>query len=66
MTLSEFQKQFMQGYPLTMTLRNVDGREFTAQVLVREFSGPLGKVARQQELFTITLVLGGPEIELDR
>lgn len=64
MKITEFMDQFMRGAPLTMTLRNPEGREFTAQyVLVQAVSYPATNIALNTDPCTLTLVLTGPELE---
>lgn len=64
MKVTEFIKQFMQGQPLTMTLRNPEGQKFTAEyVIVRGISCPAAGTLLKEEPAELTLVLTGPELE---
>lgn len=65
MKIREFADWFMRGEPLTMTLRDPEGREFTAEyVLVRSVSRPAYDSNLKNEPCTLELVLTGPELEI--
>lgn len=65
MKIREFIDQFMQGEPMVLTLRNPDGREFTADhVIVRSVSRPAYDSNLKNEPCTLELELTGPELEI--
>jgi hypothetical protein len=64
MKIREFIDQFMQGEPLTMTLRDPAGHEFVADhVLVGAVSGHVNGCSIKENLWALELVLTGPELE---
>ena len=65
MKIREFIDQFVQGKPMVLTLRDPQGREFTADhVIVRAVSGPAPGYSLKNDPCTLELVLTGPELEM--